>query len=158
MRPIAIAAAVGFLVGCARNGDDADVAETDATEVRALFDSIVADVRAANWTAWSNRFSEDGQFHAANTPALVGRPALVAWAQAFPPIESFSFENVQVTREGNFAYGTSAVLLKLKDLPADTSKQLVVMKRDSANMWQVVAVSFTSDLPAPPPPPAPARR
>lgn len=155
MKLIATAVALAFLIGCDKEDDD--VLDTDATEVRALFDSVVADVRAANWTAWGSRFADDAVFHAANTPALVGRAAIVAWAQAFPPIESFSFENVQATRAGDVAYGTSAVLLKLKDVPADTSKQLVVMQRDSTSGWKVVRVSLSSDLPPPPPPP-PARR
>jgi ketosteroid isomerase-like protein len=131
--------------------------EQDAATVRGLFDSVVTDVRTANWTAWAGRFAEDARFHPSNGPAILGRPAILAWGQAFPPIESFSFENVQVAGEGNLAYGTSAVLIKIRDLPADTAKQLVVLRRDTSAGWQVLAVSVTSDLP-PPQPGAPTPR
>jgi ketosteroid isomerase-like protein len=159
MKSVAVVAALVLIAGCDR--EDEDFTEQDAAAVRAVFDSVVADIRAANWTAWANRFAEDAQFHAANAKAMQGRAALIAWAQGFPPVESFSFENVQVSGAGDLAYGTSAILLKLKDLPPDTSKQLVVLRRDSANanVWHVVAVSSNSDLPLPaPPPPPPARR
>lgn len=145
------------LSGCQPATPAATFTPQDEADVRAIFDSVVMDVRAANWTAWGSRFSDDVVFHAPNAPALVGRDNLIAWAQAFPPVESFSFENVQVTGDGNLAYGTSAVLVKLKDLPPDTSKQLVVARRDSVG-WRVVRVSLNTDLPLPAPPPPRARR
>jgi ketosteroid isomerase-like protein len=56
--------------------------------------------------------------------------------------------DVRVWGEGNLAYGTSAMAMKLKDAPADTAKQLVVFRRSSAGRWEVAAASFNSDLPA----------
>ena len=159
MKYAAVAAALVLIFGCDREDDD--FTEQDAANVRAVFDSVVTDVRAANWTAWANRFAEDARFFPANARTVQGRPAMIAWVQTFPPVESFSFENVQVSGDGELAYGTSAVLIKLKDLPPDTAKQLVVLKRDSTNAsnWHVVAVSLNSDLPIPaPPPPPPMRR
>jgi ketosteroid isomerase-like protein len=132
--------------------------EQDAATIRGIFDSVVADVRAANWTAWAGRFADDARFHPSNGPAILGRTAILAWGQSLPPIESFDFQNVQVAGEGNLAWGTSAVLIKIRDLPADTSKQLVVFRRNPSGAWQVVAVSVTSDLPLPQPAdPAPRR-
>ncbi len=131
--------------------------EQDAAQVRAIFDSAVAHVRAADWTAWAAPFAEDARFHPSNGPALVGRAAILAWAQALPPIEAFSFHDVQVAGEGNMAYGSSAIVIKMRDLPADTAKQLVVMRRATDGAWQVQAVSVTSDLPLPGAGPPPQR-
>jgi ketosteroid isomerase-like protein len=137
------------LVGCQPAAPQ--FSEQDAAAVRAIFDSVATDVSTANWTAWAGRFAEDARFHPSNGPALLGRPAILTWGQAFPPIESFSFQNVQVAGEGSLAYGTSAVLIKIRDLPADTAKQLVVLRRAPNGIWQVQAVSVTSDLPLPQP-------
>ena len=157
MKALALLALIGAMVACDR--EDEEFSAADATEVRAIFDSVLVDIRAANWTAWGSRFTGDARLHPSNGPALVGRPAMVAWAQAFPPIESVSFGAVQVTGNEDLAWGTSAVFLKLLNGPADTAKQLVVFTRDSTHAWKVVAVSLTSDLPLPvSPPPAPARR
>lgn len=132
--------------------------EQDAAWLRTMFDSVVTDVRAANWTAWAARFTDDAQFHPSHAPSLNGRAAILAWAQGLPPLESFGMANVQVAGEGNLGYGTSAVFIKFRDLPADTAKQLVVFRREPTGVWKVLAVSVTSDLPLPQAPPAPARR
>lgn len=155
--PLAALAAV-LLVACQQATPAPTFTADDEAQVRALFDSVVADVRADNDTVWAGRFSENARFHAANQPAVVGRSAILAWGASFPPVESFSFENVEVHGSGTVAWGTSAVLVKLKDLPADTSKQLVVMEKDSGGKWWVVAVSLNSDLPIAAPPPPPVRR
>ena len=65
---------------------------------------------------------------------------------------------MRVAGEGNLAYGTSAVFIKIRDLPPDTAKQLVVFRRDTSGAWQVLAVSVTSDLPLPQPPAPTPRR
>ena len=64
--------------------------------------------------------------------------------------------DVQVSGEGNLAYGTSAVGMKVKGARADTAKQLVVFRRSLAGRWEIVAVSVNSDLPPAPAPPVAA--
>ncbi len=128
----------------------------DEAEVRALFDSTVKRISAGNWTSWSEEFSDSAVFQPSNAKALRGRPAILAFGKAFPPVEQFSMWDVQVRGEGNLAYGTSAVGMKVKSAPADTLKQLVVFRRSPAGRWEVVAVSVNSDLPPAPAPPAAA--
>jgi hypothetical protein len=60
-----------------------------------------------------------------------------------------TFSNVQVWGEGNLAYGTSSYTLTLQGAPPDNGKQLAVFRRGANGEWQVVAVSFNSDLPLP---------
>lgn len=70
-----------------------------------------------------------------------------------------AFSSVSVSGEGNPAYGTSAYALKLKDVPMDTGKQLVVFRRSADGTWGVQAASFSSDrAPAAPAPAAPPAR
>jgi ketosteroid isomerase-like protein len=139
----------GLLLGC--RPASPPFTEPDMATVRGLFDSVVTDIRAANWEAWSARFAEDALFHPPNGPAISGRPAILAWGQSFPPIEVFSFDDVRVSGEGNLAFGTSSVAIKLQGLPADAQKQLVVFRRSAAGAWQIQTVSVTSDLPLPQP-------
>jgi ketosteroid isomerase-like protein len=156
-RSFAVIAMVALLTGCDREEAD-DFTDADSIAVRALFDSVVADISSSNWDAWASRFAEDGILYPAHAKAVVGRPAIVAFGKGFPPLESFVFDNVQVWGEGNLAYGTSAVLIKVKDAPPDTSKQLVVMKRQGENQWLVAAVAVNSDLPLPTAPLPPSAR
>ena len=139
----------------------AEFTTEDEAKVRAMFDSTVANVRAGDWTTWSQQFTENAVLQPPNAKPVTGRAAILAWGKAFPPVEEISFSNVQVSGDGNMAYGTSVYVLKLKDAPADSGKQLVVFRRSTGGSWEIPAVSFSSDLavPAPSPgTPAPARR
>jgi ketosteroid isomerase-like protein len=119
----------------------------DQAALRGMVDTCARYINAGNWTAWAALYSEDGRLQPPNAPAITGRANLVAWGQAFPKIEAISFFDVELWGEGNIAYGTSGYTLKLKDLPPDTGKQLVVWRRSADRKWSVVAASFNSDLP-----------
>jgi len=138
------------------SSQSAQFTAADEAEVRALFDSTVKRVSAGDWTSWAGEFTDSAVFQPSNAKALHGRPAILAYGQAFPPVEQFSMWDVQVQGEGNLAYGTSAAGMKVKGAPADTLKQLVVFRRSPAGRWEVVAVSVNSDLPPAPAPPVAA--
>ena len=143
-----LAAATLMFTGCqSRSSSAAQFTAADETEVRALFDSTAARINARNWTAWAGEFSDSAVMHQSNTKAVRGRAAILAFGQAFPPVEQFALWDVQVTGEGNLAYGTSAAGWKMKGAAPDTLKQLVVFRRAPAGRWEVVAVSVTSDRP-----------
>jgi ketosteroid isomerase-like protein len=136
----------------------AELSAQDAAAVRKVFDDVVKYIRAGDWASWASQWSEDGVFHRANGPLLKGRAAIQAYGQGFPAIETVSFSNVQVSGEGNLAYGTSGYTLTFKKggPPPDTGKQLAVFRRSASGKWEAVAVSVNSDLPLPAPPPAAA--
>ena len=119
----------------------------DAAAVRKLFDNTVQYIRANNWTAWADQWSEDAVIQPPNAPAVKGRVAILAWGQAFPPLEAFAFSNVQVWGDGNLAYGTSAYTMTVRGAAPDSGKQLVVFRRSSGGKWVVVAGCFNSDVP-----------
>ena len=43
--------------------------------------------------------------------------------------------------------GTSDFMLKLKDVPADTGKQIIVVRRGADGKWAIIGGGFNSDLP-----------
>jgi len=143
---ITLVALVSIAVGCQA---PPQFTAQDQTTTQGMFDSTVAWFRVGNWSAWAGQFSEDAVFHPPHAPAAIGRVAIQGWVQQLPPIEQVAFSNVQVKGEGNFAWGTSDYTLQLSGVPGDTGKQLVVFHRDPTAGWQVVAVSFNSDLPLP---------
>ena len=153
---ILIAAATTVLAACQKAA--APFGPQDEAAVRAVFDSVVADVRGGHWEEWSKRFTEDARFYPNNSPIVAGRAAILAWGKSFPSFESFSFTEVTVAGEGNLAYGGSRVTLKLVGIPADTAKQLVVFRRAEGGRWMLQAVAVSTDLPLPPPPAAPGKK
>lgn len=121
----------------------------DESTVRAMFDSTVANIRADDWNAWSRRFAENAVLYPPNAKPVMGRAALLAWGEAFPPLEELSFSDVQVVGVGDMAYGTSAYVLKLEGSPPDTGKQLVVFRRAPGGRWEIPAGAFNSNLAQP---------
>jgi ketosteroid isomerase-like protein len=149
MRTCAVVASIaGFIVvGCDRGREE--FSRQDESAVRAVADSVVRYFRTGNWAAWAELFSEDGILQPPNAPTVRGRAALVAYGKALPPIENLAFADVQVSGDGNLAYGTSSYRLTLQGLSPDTGKQLWVSRRAASGGWEVVAVSFNSDLALP---------
>jgi ketosteroid isomerase-like protein len=146
LRAAALTTVALALTAC--GSPSAQFTAADEAEVRALFDSTVTRVKEGDWTSWAGEFSDSAVFHPSNTKLLNGRAAILAWGQAFPPVEQISMWDVHVRGEGNLAYGTSAIAIKVKGAPVDTSKQLVVFQRSPAGRWDIAAVSLNSDLPA----------
>lgn len=112
-----------------------------------VFDSVVADIRAAKWASWGDHFSDDARYFATGAPAFVGRGTIANWGKSLPPLESFSVGPAEVHGDASLAWAWSAVYLKFRDLPADTAKQLVVFRRGADRKWVIQAVSINTDLP-----------
>ena len=131
----------------------------DETAAKGLFSTAEQAIKTGNFDAWAATFTEDAVFQPANGQAVSGHANMVAWAKALPPMEDFAFTSPVVHGDGNVAYGTNGYRLKMKGIPADTGKQLVVMRRQADGKWAIVAGAFNSNLPLPAPPAAaPAKK
>ena len=133
----------------------AEFTAADEASVRRMFDARIASIRAGDWASWSEQHADSVIVQPANAPTLRGRAAIRAWGEAFPPIDSLGLSDIRIWGEGNLAYATSAYSLKLKDLPMDRGKELLVFRRPPGGEWRVVAFSLSSDLPPSAPPARP---
>jgi ketosteroid isomerase-like protein len=151
MRPSTrwVCLAVGVLVVLGCRARPAELTTEDQTVLRGMFDTTASSFRTGDFAPWAGQFSEDASLQPPNAPTVNGRGKILAWGQAFPPVEDLSFTNVQVWGEGNMAYGTSGYVLKVKGAPPDTGKQLAVFRRQAGGKWEVTAGCFSSDLPIP---------
>lgn len=126
---------------------DATFTEHDQAMIRQMFESSLGFIKAGDWSSWAEMYADDGVLQPPHAPSVRGRPALVEWGRAFPPIEALAFSRVEIFGEGNVAWATSVYALKVKDQAADTGKQLVVFRRMADGKWKLVVGSFNSDLP-----------
>jgi ketosteroid isomerase-like protein len=124
------------------------LSQEDVTALEVLTGTAVRLIRAGDWAGWAALYAADAVLHPPNGAAVRGRDAIQKWGEAFPPVEALEFSDVQVFGEGNVAYVTTAYALTIKGLPPDIGTQLGVCRRGVGG-WQVVAVSFNSDLPLP---------
>lgn len=123
----------------------------DEAAILAINDSAVAFIRRADWTSWANLSADDAVFQRPNGKTLNGRTAIETWARSMPPVEEIKAFDVRVSGSGDLAYLTSGFVMKMKDVPVDTAKQLVVLRRANGG-WKAIVLSFNSDLPVPTPP------
>ena len=146
---LSIICAIPLLATCGTQ--PAEFTAEDQATIRKMFDARVANIRAGDWTAWSLQHADSIIVQPPNAPALNGRAAILAWGKSFPPVDSLVLSNIRIWGEGNVAYATSAYTLKLRDLPVDTGKELLVFRRPSGGTWEVVLFSLSSDSPPAPP-------
>jgi len=124
------------------------LSQVDVTALEVLTRTVVRLIRAGDWAGWAALYSDDAVLHPPNGAAVRGRDAIQKWGEAFPPVDALEFSDVRIFGEGNVAYVTTAYDLTIRGLPPDTGKQLGVCRRGTGG-WQIVAVSFNSDLPLP---------
>ena len=124
-------------------------AEDEAT-LRGMVEATARDFGAGDMKAWAQQYAKDAVFQPPNAPMVVGDANILAWGQAFPPVNDLTFSNIKVSGEGNVGYGTSSYDMAFTDAVADRGKQLVVFRRPPGGAWAIVAVSFNSDVPSSP--------
>ncbi|HEX6250824.1 MAG TPA: SgcJ/EcaC family oxidoreductase [Gemmatimonadaceae bacterium] len=148
-----------LIAGCQqRVATTTTLADEDLAAVEQLFASVADAIRGQDWDAFLATFADDAVFHPVDSPALEGKAAIEEWVRAGPAAEpEFAFTDVQVFGEGNLAYGTSNIHLALEGMPAQSGKQLVVLRKDGTGSWKTVAVSYNLDAPMQPDTAAPVQ-
>jgi ketosteroid isomerase-like protein len=126
--------------------------DADRATVRATTDSFTARVLRADWTAASNMYSTDAHFMPPNEPAVVGRPAILKWMRAFPPVKAFALTVDTIVGSGDLAYTTGHYKMSVQPAGAprpmtDAGKYLEVHMRQADGSWLNVSDMFNSDQP-----------
>jgi len=119
----------------------------DEATLRGMVEATARDFSAGDMETWAQQYTNDAVFQPPNAPMVVGQANILAWGQAFPPLENLTFSNITVSGEGNIGYGTSSYDMAFTDKATDQGKQLVVFRRPPGGAWAIVAVSFNSDRP-----------
>lgn len=122
-------------------------AEDEAT-LGGMVEATARNFKAGDMDTWAQHYANDAVFQPPNAPMVVGQANILAWGQAFPPVEDLTFSNIVVSGEGNVGYGTSSYDMAFTDMRPDQGKQLVVFRRPPGGAWAIVAVSFNSDVPS----------
>ena len=73
----------------------------DEAALRGFFDATPGYIRAGDWSTFANQYAEESVLQPPNAPSVRGRARVLAWGQAFAPVEVVSFSNVSVWGEGN---------------------------------------------------------
>ncbi|MBI5432704.1 MAG: DUF4440 domain-containing protein [Planctomycetes bacterium] len=94
----------------------------------------------------------DALFMPPNMPAVVGRDAIQAALEAWPPISDFVLNTEEVVVRGDLAYSCGTYSMTLTPRGAapirDVGKFLEIFRRQPDGNWKVTRDIYNSDLPA----------
>ncbi|MFG0284624.1 MAG: nuclear transport factor 2 family protein [Phycisphaerales bacterium JB039] len=148
-----VVCALGALGGCAGMG--AQQADESAHKAH---DAYVAAINSNDLETFLGMLTEDVVFMAPNSPRIVGKDAVRAWAA--PYLEAYEVHWEKTTLElvvaGDWAIEQYAYVendTPRGDWPAltDTGKGINIYRREADGVWRVARDAWNSDLPAPAP-------
>jgi uncharacterized protein (TIGR02246 family) len=153
-----------FALGCekqaeevAGQGGERALSNEDVAAIKASTEAYVQAVTSKDWTALAALYTEDAALMPPNQPMVQGREAILAWAEAVPPMTEFSITPVEIDGCGDLAYvrGTGAWTITPEGAPEpiqETAKYVEIRRKQKDGSWLIAVDIFNSDLPLPPSP------
>ncbi len=144
------AACLALALGCTPP-PSAELTEDDLAAIRHRFDEVARHLSPEDNEAWTNDFTEDGQFMYPGWPTIRGREALYEFGENDSPVAlSASFSDIEIHGSGDWAWATSRTVLTFEGVEGPVpGKQLVVLERQPDGTWLFAAAAVSSDLPPP---------
>jgi ketosteroid isomerase-like protein len=129
------------------------LSEEDVAAIRAETQEYVETTLARDWDRWVKFYTEDAVFMLPNQPALVGREAILQWAQT-SALSELTLTPLEIDGRGDLAYikGTYSLEMTIEGLPepiSDRGKYVVILRRQPDGSWPAVVDIINSDLPLP---------
>jgi uncharacterized protein (TIGR02246 family) len=156
---VLISVAVGILLtACGRSGSEPAAVANAAEDTTAhlAHEAYTTAINSNNLDSLASMFTEDVVFLAAHAPPIVGKPAVLKWAedylQAFTTHWDKTSQEFKVT--GDWAFERYSY--KSTDTPKtgggpveDTGWGLVIYHHDADGKWRVARDAFGTDTPLP---------
>ncbi len=144
----AIFALAVLIAGCAP--PPATITESDKAAIEASTQQWAAAAADNDWAAVAMLYTEDGVAMAPNAPASMGRAAVQASFETFPPITSMNLKVEDVQGVGDLAYvrGSYQLTMMVGDEEAeDRGKYIEIRRKQADGTWLIAADIYNSDLP-----------
>ena len=130
------------------------LSEEDIAANKALTEAYVQGINANDWAAVTALYTEDAILMPPNQPLVQGREAILAWAEAFPPLTEFDLTLVEIDGFGDLAYvrGTGAMTMTPEGAPEpikDKVKYIEIRRKQDDGSWLIAIDIMNSDLTLP---------
>jgi len=151
--------AAGLTIGCVRRSQPAPFTDADASAIRSAVGAMAQAVRDTAFTAWADFYASDAVLLLPNQHAVRGRDAMLRFARAFPPLESFDLRVTQLEGRGDlaFVYGRYAWVVAPPGAPLmpDSGNYVLIWRRQPNGHWKATHDAEISEAPLPASAPAP---
>jgi len=130
-------------------GESLSSADRDAISANSA--SWLRAMRAADWKAVVATYTNDALLMPPNEPAVSGKPAMLAWFSAFPPLESFDLQELEVEGccDTAFVRGSYQLAMTIPGtgVVRDKGKYIEIHKKQANGAWLKLRDMFSSDEP-----------
>ena len=127
---------------------DADLAAHEATT-----QAWVNAVLAGDFAAVAATYTEDAVLMPPNAEAVVGRAAIQAFFESFPPISNIELHSTEIEGVGDLAYVRGSYTLTVTPEGADpindSGKYIEIRRKQADGSWLLSRDQYNSDLPLP---------
>ena len=146
-----------LLLGCGRSGGEpAAVSNAEDTTAHLAHEAYTTAINSNNLDSLSSMLTDDVVFLAAHAPPMVGKPAVLKWAQDY--LDAFTTHWDKTLQEFQVAgpWAFERYSYKSTDAPkaggaavVDTGWGLVIYHHDADGKWRVARDAFGTDTPLP---------
>ena len=126
--------------------------EEDIAAIRANNDTYVERTLAGDFASVAALFAEDAVILPPNESMVQGRPAILAYLEAYPTITEFQATVEEVGGQGSMGFARGTYSLTAEGMPdpiQDTGKWLTIDEKQPDGSWLATTQIWNSDLPLP---------
>ncbi len=128
----------------------ATISEADKAAIEASTNEWAAAAEKNDWAAVAMLYTEDAVAMAPNAPASVGRAAVQASFETFPPLTSMNLTVEYVQGVGDLAYVIGSYTLTMmvgEEELDDRGKYVEIRRKQADGKWLIAADIYNSDVP-----------
>lgn len=128
--------------------------DEQAAEIEAMTEPFTSALAAGDIEALLTHYTDDCVVMPPNSPALHGKDAIRAWAEALPPISAFSGQHDEIACFGDVAIlrGSYEMTLAIPGIPEpirDVGSYMEIRERQADGRWLLTRDIFNTDMPVP---------
>lgn len=131
-----------------------DLTDADRKAIRDMGDLYVKSTLARDWTPFMTLLADDARFLQPNGPAVVGKAAIRAFVESFPPLATFTSKTDEIDGGNGLAYARGTYTMATgrgAKIPIKDAGGWYWIVRKTGDGWRLTRGGWTSDQPLPAP-------
>lgn len=126
------------------------LSDSDTAAIRARSETFQRLAEANDWDSWIELIADNAVYLPPNETAVVGKPAVREWVNAFPHVEEMVLTINDIIGEGDLAVVRGSYSMTVVDdagaSVTDKGKYIEVWGRQADGAWRIVRDIWNSSL------------
>ena len=125
--------------------------EQDIVALRSVVDKLVQTALTRDWDGFASLLTEDAVWMPPDQPIVIGRKAVRAWADGFPPIRAFRSSLESAEGRGDLAWARGPFEMTVEPQPGQritmTGKWAAHCRKQSDGTWLLASDTWNTNHP-----------